>query len=150
MGDGLLGVMYVMWGGSRRNQLNIYLLIAATPKIYGTRLWREPSLCSGISSALSCSYHLLFTLVTFLRVFTQSCGKSLCCGLHWNTMVTFIWHTWNEHNRRYKESIIRPSLVVAREFLKDLDVMFDKGKFKGSCRSRLDQVALERWMEALA
>lgn len=38
--------------------------------------------------------------------------------------------------------------VVARECLNDLDVIFDKGKFKGSHRSRLERVGVDRWTEA--
>lgn len=62
---------------------------------------------------------------------------SPCWGLHWLTAATFTWHIWEEHNKFYKEHITRPPVVVAKEFIHDIGIIYSRGKYKNAHRSRL-------------
>lgn len=47
-------------------------------------------------------------------------------GLHWMTIVVFVWRIWGEHNKHYKENSSQRPEIVAREYLQDVEVVFIK------------------------
>lgn len=63
--------------------------------------------------------------------------------------VAFTWHLWNECNRRFKEGETHSVEVVAHEFLRDVNLLFDLGKFKTPYKFRLEGEAVNAWKELL-
>lgn len=50
--------------------------------------------------------------------------------------------------KRYKENILRvEQLVVVKEFITDLSIIFNKGNFRKSHRLRVEGTGVEKWME---
>lgn len=52
----------------------------------------------------------------------------------------------NEWNERFKEGVRRLTNVATKEFLADIDNVFDRGRFKAHPRFRLEGEAAATWM----
>lgn len=64
---------------------------------------------------------------------------SPCWGLPWVATSAFVWHIWGKRNRRYKEDVRQPPMVVGKNFIRDENDLFLSWWF---LRSRLEEQAI--------
>lgn len=87
------------------------------------------------------------TVRILVRVVMEADNAMLMWGLMWLMLSTTIWNIWILCNKRYKEDASQPMIVLLKDIVQQLDILFSNLLFKKPHLRENEEEAMTAWTQ---